>query len=93
MRIVFLPPARFDLRWMRNYYTTIFPDGKERTERQFDALLTALRAHPYLGRESDTVPTARQLAIPRTPFVLIYRVREDRIEILRVADSRSRWSM
>jgi plasmid stabilization system protein ParE len=34
----------------------------------------------------------RKLHVPRTPFTVLYRVREGRIEILRLLDTRADWA-
>ncbi len=91
MRILFLPSTRRDLRWFRHYYTNVFPDGGGRANRQFLAILETLRTHPFIGRVSDTDESVRELHVRRTPFVVLYRVGKDRIEILRIVDARSGW--
>ncbi len=93
MDILFLPSAGRDLRWFREYYTGVFPDGHDRASRQLRAILRILRANPYIGRETEAGGRVRELIVPRTPFILLYRVdkRESRIEILRVIDGRSGW--
>ncbi len=91
MQLVFLASARRDLRWMHRYYTTVFPDGRARAQRQYRALLSALKTHPRLGHPSEAHPDVRELAIPRTPFLLLYRIRPGRIEVLRLVDTRSGW--
>jgi len=91
MRIVFLPSSARDLQWFRLYYMAVFPDGAKRARKQFRAILEILKANPFIGHISDMDENARELPIPRTPFVLIYRPRQDRLEILRIVDARSGW--
>jgi len=87
MRILYLASARDDLLWLRRYYTEVFPDGAARALHHLLAAEHLLRANPYIGKRAE-VEGVRELRIARTPFSLIYRVREDRIEILRVWDGR-----
>ena len=52
-------------------------------------MLQTLRSNPHIGRPSASRAGLRELLIPRTPFVLLYRVTPRRIEILRVLDGRA----
>jgi plasmid stabilization system protein ParE len=51
--------------------------------------LTALRAHLEKGSEQHAARTAarivaRELVVPNTPYILPYRVRGDRLELMAV---------
>ena len=46
--------------------------------------------HPHVGRPGR-VPGTRELVIPRTPYIVPYQVRNNRIEILRVYHQARRW--
>jgi toxin ParE1/3/4 len=46
--------------------------------------------HPYIGRPGR-VPGTRELVIQRTPYIVPYRVQDNRIEILRVYHAARRW--
>jgi plasmid stabilization system protein ParE len=88
MKIVFLESSAQDLAWFRLYYRAVFPDGAGRAGHQVKAMLTALAANPYLGHPGETGRAVRELSFPKTPFVLIYRVTPNQIEVLRLWDSR-----
>lgn len=88
MRIVFLESAARDLEWFRHYYRSVFPEGSQKARHHFKAALKTVSANPYAGRPGDTSPQVRELSIPRTPFILIYRVTPARIEVLRLWDTR-----
>lgn len=47
------------------------------------AVVEALRSHPYLGR-AGAEPETRELIIGGTPYIVIYRVRGNRITILTI---------
>ena len=51
---------------------------------------TLLPNNPEMGRPGR-VPGTRELVIPKTPFVVPYRVIGDAIQILRVFHGRRRW--
>ncbi len=54
-------------------------DQDSEIERQVDMLLN----HPNMGKPGR-VKTSRELVISRTSFIVVYRIRGERIEVLRV---------
>ena len=58
----------------------------EEIERQINMLL----AHPQMGRPGRVTGT-RELVISGTPFVVIYRLQEQSIEVLRLLHSAQQW--
>ncbi|MCO6382545.1 type II toxin-antitoxin system RelE/ParE family toxin [Oceanicola sp. 502str15] len=88
MSVVFLPSAARDLVWFRQYYRSVFPGGSPKASAHFRAAVATLEANPYAGRRGEGCLQVRELAIPRTPFLLIYRVAPTRIEVLRLWDTR-----
>ena len=61
-------------------------DQDEEIERQVDMLLD----HPNMGRPGR-LKTTRELVISRTSFIVAYRVKGKRIEILRVLHGSQQW--
>jgi toxin ParE1/3/4 len=49
-----------------------------------------LAANPSIGR-SGRVSGTRELVIPQTPYIVSYRVRNNRIEVLRVYHGARKW--
>jgi toxin ParE1/3/4 len=49
-----------------------------------------LATHSFIGRAGRVAGT-RELPVSRTPFTLIYRVRRNRVQILRVLHQRRRF--
>ena len=92
MRIIYLPSARDDLSWLREYYTDIFPQGAGKALEHLMKAEEMILRHPHAGCPSASRPRLREIPIPRTPFILIYRVTPQCIEILRVLDARSQGS-
>jgi plasmid stabilization system protein ParE len=90
MRAVYLKRALHDLLWWREYYEKVFPEGKDKAEKQFDKTIAMLLGNPYLGHPTDE-PGVREFSIPRMPFSLIYRIDGEVLRIARVADQRSKW--
>ncbi|EUB95060.1 plasmid stabilization system [Rhizobium sp. CF080] len=88
MKIVYLPQTRADLRWMKDYYTQVFPQGARYARLRFQNAERLLKDNPEIGRPG-ALPGTRELVIARTPFIILYRIQMDRIEILRIWDGRS----
>lgn len=88
MKLVFLPSTRSDLLWMRTYYADIFPHGARCAAEQYVRASGVIRNNPLIGRSVEEMEGVREFSIPRTPFSFIYRVIDDRIEVLRVWDQR-----
>lgn len=88
MKLVFLPSTRADLAWMRSYYGRIFVDGARRAAAQYRRACQLISDNPSIGHPVEGMVGVREFSIPRTPFSFIYRVGEDRVEILRVWDQR-----
>lgn len=89
MKLVFLPSTRSDLLWMRTYYAHIFPDGAKRAAKQYGKVCCIIRNNPLVGHPVEEIEDVREFSIPQTPFSFIYRVIDDRIEVLRVWDQRN----
>ena len=49
-----------------------------------------LQTHPEIGRVGR-IPGTRELVVPGTPYVIPYRVRRDRLELIAVFHGRQRW--
>lgn len=58
--------------------------------RAIDTACSSLDTFPFLGKPGRTAGT-RELFIASYPFVLIYRVRNDIPEILRLKHTRQQW--
>ena len=73
---------------MRAYYVHIFPDGAKRAADQYRKTCGIISENPLVGRPVEEIEGVREFSIPRIPFSFIYRIVEDRIEVLRVWDQR-----
>jgi toxin ParE1/3/4 len=49
-----------------------------------------LQSHPEIGRTGRVVGT-RELVVPETPYVVPYRVRGQRLELIAVFHGRQKW--
>jgi toxin ParE1/3/4 len=51
-----------------------------------------LESHPEIGRPGRVVGT-RELVVPDTPYIIPYRVRRERLELIAVFHGRQKWPM
>jgi plasmid stabilization system protein ParE len=49
-----------------------------------------LQSHPEIGRPGRVIGT-RELVVPDTPFIIPYRIRHDRLELIAVFHGRQKW--
>ena len=82
--------AEADLYDIADTYSQVAPAlDQELLDRIFDAPLI-LRDYPFLGEEVGAF-ALRKWLVRRTPFILLYRVTDDFIEIARVVPAASDW--
>lgn len=87
MKITFLPSSSHDVAWYSLYYNSIFKAGEPKARLRLSNMLKLLAANPNIGHPEG--PTdERELSVPKTPFSIIYRIRGDQIQILRLWDQR-----
>jgi toxin ParE1/3/4 len=68
-------------------------DSAAAAERIVDAIVRAvenLKRFPAAGRPGR-VPGTRELVVPRTPYIVPYRVRADTVELLLVLHAARKW--
>ena len=88
------------LRWTRralraldgiaDYIAQDNPGAARRIVRKVQVAVDELAAHSSLGRVGRVAGT-RELIVSGTPFIVPYRVREGRVEILTVFHSARKW--
>jgi addiction module RelE/StbE family toxin len=83
MRIRWTPAAAADLEHISNYLKDRYPHYCQPTLRKLYEAIRSLKESPHrgrLGREDGT----RELLFPPMPYIAVYRVRENMIEVLRI---------
>jgi len=91
MKIVWSPEAIQDLILLRAYIAEESPAGAQRIVlRILHDVEHLLPDNPQTGRPGR-VPGTRELVIPRTPYIVPYRVQGATIQILRVFHGARRW--
>jgi addiction module RelE/StbE family toxin len=92
MKIVWSPRAIRHLEHLRAY---VERDSEQNAALVAGRILKAvdlLQDHPQLGRPGRVLGT-RELVIPDTPYIIPYRVRGDRLELIAVFHGRQKWPL
>jgi toxin ParE1/3/4 len=88
--VVWSPRAIGHLADLRSYIAREHPDAAARTAATLLAAVDRLAEMPNLGRPGR-VPGTRELVVPGTRYVIPYRLRGERLEIIAVFHGRQRW--
>jgi plasmid stabilization system protein ParE len=83
MRIRWTPAAAADLQNISDYLKDHHSRYREPTLRKMYASLQSLKDWPYRGRVGREEGT-RELLFHPLPYIAVYRVREQSIQILRI---------
>jgi toxin ParE1/3/4 len=83
MRIRWTPAAADDLEHIAAYLKADHPDYARATVHEQYEAIRSLRLSPLLSRLGRE-PGTRELVFDRLPYVVVYRVNEDTIEVLRI---------
>ena len=91
MNILWSPEAIDDLTSLRAYIAEDNPAAAQEVALHIiQNIEQLLPNNPQLGRPGR-VPGTRELVIPKTPFVIPYRLQRNVIQILRVYHGARRW--
>jgi addiction module RelE/StbE family toxin len=71
------------MQGISDYLKHHHPQYRQPTMRKLYERIRALKDTPYIGRPGREEGT-REIHFPPMPYVAVYRVREDAIEIIRV---------
>jgi addiction module RelE/StbE family toxin len=83
MRIRWTPAAAADLKHISDYLKEYHPHYRQPTLRKLYEAVRSLKHWPQLGRPGREEGT-RELLFPPLPYVAVYRVKEQTIEVLRI---------
>lgn len=88
--VVWLPRAQADRLSHLEFTAREKPHVAETQDAQIDLTLSRLTGFPAMGRAGRKQGT-RELVIPHTPFIVVYREQQGRLEILRVLHGAQQW--
>jgi toxin ParE1/3/4 len=90
MRIIWTAQALQDLLLVREHIEKDNKIAAARIANRLRVTAKRLAAHPEMERPGR-VGSTRELVVPGTPYLLPYRVRQGRVEILAVIHSAQEW--
>ena len=90
MSIRWLPQAQRNRLEQLEYIAQDNPLAAINQDEEIERQINMLLAHPQMGRPGRVAGT-RELVISSTPFVVIYRLQEQSIEVLRLLHSAQQW--
>ncbi len=83
MRVRWTPAAAADLQSISDYLKEHHPRYRERTMRKLYGAISELKQWPGRGRPGREGGT-REVLFPPMPYVAVYRVTEQTIEVVRL---------
>jgi toxin ParE1/3/4 len=90
MRIRWLRTALRNLDQHADYIAKDDPTAARNAVQRIRAAVDQLADYPNMGR-SGRVPLTRELIVGGTPWIIVYRVRADMVEIIRVLHGAQAW--
>ncbi|TIH13393.1 type II toxin-antitoxin system RelE/ParE family toxin [Marinifilum sp. JC120] len=82
-------PAQKDLQGQLEYIERENPEIVSRIASQIRKATESLDTFPQIGRDG-TVEGTRELVIPKLPFICVYRIKDNHVEIIRFLHERMR---
>jgi addiction module RelE/StbE family toxin len=83
MRLRWTPAAADDLESIADYLAGHLPSFARSTIQEIYETILTLRFTPYRGRAGREEGT-RELVLSRLPYIVVYRVRDNDVEILHI---------
>ena len=95
-----MPGKSLKVRWQKRALANLEAEAEyisrdshaaaQRVVMAIEQAVQMLASHPALGR-AGRVEGTRELVVTGTPYIIPYRVREDRVEVLRVFHAARKW--
>lgn len=90
MGIRWTMPAAHDLENIKTYLTQRDPQVAEPTVRAIFQRIRDLKNNPYRGRPGHRTGT-REIVVSPLPYVVVYRVQSDALEVLHIYHVAQDW--
>ena len=92
MKVVWSRRAIRDLVYLRAYIEKDSEQNAVLVAKRILKAVDLLQTHPEIGRPGRMVGT-RELVVPETPYLIPYRVRRQRLELIAVFHGRQKWPL
>jgi toxin ParE1/3/4 len=90
MQIKWLHRALRNLEQAHSYILKENPKAAQELILKIQNAANQLKNYPFMGK-SGRIENTRELIIPNTPYILIYRIKEETVEILRILHTSKRY--
>jgi addiction module RelE/StbE family toxin len=90
MKVVWARRAVKHLTALRDFIAADNPGAAAALAGRIIESVTRLEQHPHSGGPGRIAGT-RELAVPNTPYIIPYRVRGERLELIAVFHGRQNW--
>ncbi len=90
MKVVWLRRAVWHLRSIKTYISADNPRAASALLQRIHEAATRLGTFPEMGRVGRVSGT-RELPIVNSPYLIVYKVRDEKVEILAVFHGARRW--
>jgi len=91
MEVRWSVPAANDLEHICEWIERDNPDAARRLAQTIYNGCSRLKDFPYLGRASTRLPGRRELIFAPLPYVVVYQVKPEAIEISRIFHGAQNW--
>jgi toxin ParE1/3/4 len=91
MQVVWLKSATLDLYRVREFIRQDNPSSAVKVGARIEAAVDSLARFPEMGHVGE-VPGTRELVISSLPYSVVYRLKGDSVQILRVLHDKQKWS-
>jgi len=83
MSVLFTQAARADIAAIHEYISRDNPNAARQVVTAIEHATDQLSLFPQSGRVG-AIETTRELVVPRLPFIVVYRITKDTVEIIAV---------
>lgn len=90
MKVVWSPRAIRNLVHLREYIEKGSEQNAALVAQRILRAINLLQTQPQMGRPGRVLGT-RELIVPGTPYIIPYRVRWERLELIAVFHGRQKW--
>ena len=91
LRLEWTTPAADEFERNQAFYESLNPHATHLLAARVNAVIQTLRDMPHAGRPGLRTGT-RERVVPQTPYIVVYRVSAEALEVLHVFHERQDWA-